>query len=107
MHPAILASRERRKQAEILWIGRACSEILQGKSAKVYLFGSYATGKFSAFSDVDVLIVTEDEAAGRACAAKLPGDTLVVHPSQYVQQKEHTLFWKNIDREKEMISEFG
>jgi len=107
MNPSILASRERRKQAEIQRIGRACSELLQGKSAKIYLFGSYATDRFSALSDVDVLIVTKDEAAGRACAAKLPGDTLVVHPVQYEQQKKHTLFWKNIDQDKEMIYEYS
>jgi len=107
MHQAIEKSRERRKQAEIQHIHDVCSPLLQGKSAKVYLFGSYATGQFSSQSDVDVLIVTNAEKAARACAARLSGDTVMVSPDQLQENIQKSIFWKNIDREKEMIDEYS
>lgn len=106
MHPSILAGRDRRKQAEIQRIERSCSPLLQGTNSKVYLFGSYATGRFSSLSDVDVLIVTDREDAARACAAQLPGDTVVTSPEQFQQQRNASLFWRSVDREKEVICEY-
>jgi hypothetical protein len=32
-----------------------------GEATKIYLFGSYLTGNFGPNSDVDILVVTEDE----------------------------------------------
>ncbi len=107
MHQAIQKSRERRKQAEIQRIHDACSPLLQGKNARIYLFGSYATGQFSSQSDVDVLIVTDAEQAARSCIARLAGDAIAVSPDQFHANIEKSVFWKNIDREKEMIGEFS
>lgn len=106
MHPSIQASRDRRKLAEIQRIRRACSPLLQGTNSKIYLFGSYATGSFSSLSDVDVLIVTDREEAARSCAAQLSGDTVVTTPELLQQKRGSSLFWQNVDREKEVICEY-
>jgi predicted nucleotidyltransferase len=107
MHFAIRASRDKRKQSEIQRIKLVCSPLLQGTNSKIYLFGSYATGSFSSLSDVDVLIVTDHEDAARSCAAQLPGDTVVTTPEALQQKREHSLFWKNVDQEKEVICEYS
>ena len=106
MHQAIEISRENRKREEIQRIHDVCSPLLSGKDAKVYLFGSYATGQFSSQSDVDVLIVTDEEQAARACAARLAGDTIMISPAQFEESINKSMFWRNIDREKEMIDEY-
>lgn len=107
MHQAIKRSRDRRKQAEIQRIRKLCSPLLKGRNARIYLFGSYATGQFSSQSDVDVLIVTEAEDAARACAARLSGDTITVSSGQFQRNVEKSMFWSNIDQEKEMIGEYS
>ena len=107
MHASIQAARDQRKQAEIERVQQACTPLLQGTNSTIYLFGSYATGSFSSLSDVDVLIVTDHEDAGRACAAQLPGDTVVASAEEFEQRRGGSLFWRNVDREKEVICEYS
>ncbi|MES9881961.1 MAG: nucleotidyltransferase domain-containing protein [Sedimenticola sp.] len=78
---------------------------MKGKHAKVYLFGSFATNRFSSQSDVDVLVIADDQKAARACAAVLSGDTVTITSEQFEKKRESVLFWKDVDREKEMIFE--
>ena len=106
MHPSIQVSRDKKKQAEIAKIEAVCAPIFDGIDARVYLFGSYATGQFSAMSDVDVLLVSDDESAARLCASLLSGDTLITTPTKFEQQRLTSSFWKNLDADKEIIFEF-
>lgn len=63
---------------------------------KIILFGSYAQGKVTADSDVDILVVMREEGSRREAANKIdlaladraiPMDLIVVTPEQFESQR--------------------
>jgi len=85
----------------------------KAKPDKIYLFGSYAFGKATNFSDLDLLVVDDSNRDKKALALEISksifprnfGLDLIVTSSEELKKKNQLNFWRKITTNGKILYE--
>lgn len=106
-HPTVTAARERRRSDLAARVAASARTVAMDADSgfQVYLFGSWARGTFSGFSDVDLLVITDRDDADlatriRAALAHVGDDVLLISRDAYQALAGRSHFWTEVDRDR-------